>query len=531
MQVNFQPGYASISKRQQAPRFGTQTVESFKPYYAPYAEAMVEHAVKGISPGELCVINLRHQDVSEKMLELYGKLLKKGYVVGINLIPEKTYQIFRSPQAEQKFTMLDEELNQSYTSTAVVRDDAGADNALAGYLARKARPGETLKLTVLTNDPDPLADEIAKRIVQKGGVPYLLGGNSALDTVLYKHARTEAQLQFISPEKKLYERMQKLFQVHNDPVESAPKLTPQQKQRKQAAQAVKSYVQNTYMARMRRPDMQPEPGDGFFRTLALSPTRQHAQECGFGNNVEAFGLAYAKMTKLDQPDVVEYYRQEEARIAKIARQLRKFHTLHIYTDNGRTDIYMSIRDKGAKESRYVAPSVFTGNAFPAEVFTSPVEDSVKGKIYLDIPFEIDNHRFQGLTLRFSRGRIVDVDVEQGDKELLRRMILDKKSLDYVKGLDRLGEVAIGLNPQISEVIPPEVLIANTLIGEKQDFHIAMGNGYAVTGGKNKSAIHKDVLARSGPGSGFHIEGLHDGAQQMMSIYDEGQFSEAFLNLS
>lgn len=525
MQVRFSPPIRLHGPAK--PPFAGKPAKTFP--YNKYADLMVNYSVGGIKPGELCVVSLTHQPLSKPMLELYAKLLKRGYIIGLNLRPKQIHALMTQPPARQRFMTLENELNSHYNNVLILRDGAKHHPPeLNDLLKRPAKPGETLKLVVLTNGTDKLAQEIIRRIGEQGGVPYLLGGSGKAKSVLYRSAVSDEQVKFVSPEAKLYTHMHKLFQVSNPQPESASaqRLTALQKARKQLSQQAQSALSETYMNRMRRIELGPDLNGGFFRTLGISPSYGVARDAGM--TIDQFGTFYRKITKLDEPDVIGFYRAMDKTVGHYAKQLQKFHTIRITRTDGKSDLTFSIRDKGASESRYVAPSTATGNALPAEIFTSPVEDSVNGKVYLDIPFYLKGKVFEGLHLTFKDGKVVDLDLDKGDKALLQRMILKRDSRDFVPGFDVLGEFAIGFNREITELLGGKVM-KNTLIAEKQDLHLALGNSYVVTGGKNRSTLHEDIPARSGPGSGLKIEGLAEGMEKMMPIYVEGQFTPEFLS--
>ncbi|MBI1858266.1 MAG: aminopeptidase, partial [Candidatus Melainabacteria bacterium] len=289
-----------------------------------------------------------------------------------------------------------------------------------------------------------------------------------------------------------------------------------------------------FMERMARVELGPRPPHQLFRTLGLSPSLDLAEELGFPRTQEgldAFGEFYSQITHMDEVDPIAYYRKMMPLVDHYAKQLRKFHTIHVQTDNGKTNVTFSIRDKGEKESRYVASSTITGNALPGEVFTSPVEDSVNGEVYFDLPFVLDNIVFKGLTLTFKDGQIINVNVDEGDLEHLQGRILGigPKADLKVDNFDRLGEFAIGFNRKITQLMNGRA-VTNTLISEKQDLHFAIGDGYPNTGGKNKCDLHVDIPVNSGPGSELMISGLHDSSDKYhMPIYREGKFFNDFLD--
>ncbi|MFN0062712.1 MAG: hypothetical protein ACKVPX_09365 [Myxococcaceae bacterium] len=85
-----------------------------------------------------------------------------------------------------------------------------------------------LLLTLLSEDSDPLADELVKRIVDAGGVPFVLGGNPWLQRTLLTHARWPDQVAFEGPDFFAFRRMDKAFQSDRDPpLERLPGGSPQ----------------------------------------------------------------------------------------------------------------------------------------------------------------------------------------------------------------------------------------------------------------------------------------------------------------
>ena len=88
----------------------------------------------------------------------------------------------------------------------------------------------------------------------------------------------------------------------------------------------------------------------------------------------------------------------------------------------------------------------------------------------------------GARLVFDGGRIVDATARAGEEHLVRM-------LDTDEGARRLGELGIGCNPAIQSYMK------NVAFDEKIDgtVHLAVGNSYTYTGGKNVSAIHWDLV--------------------------------------
>jgi aminopeptidase len=131
-----------------------------------------------------------------------------------------------------------------------------------------------------------------------------------------------------------------------------------------------------------------------------------------------------------------------------------------------------------------------------EVFYSPVEDSVEGKVtFSEFPAVYYGHEVGGAQLVFERGRIVEARARSGEAFLLR-------TLDTDEGARRLGELGIGCNPGIQR------FTKNVGFDEKMDgtVHLAVGNSYSSTGGKNVSRIHWDIVKDLRSGGKLYADG-------------------------
>jgi aminopeptidase len=118
-----------------------------------------------------------------------------------------------------------------------------------------------------------------------------------------------------------------------------------------------------------------------------------------------------------------------------------------------------------------------------EVFYSPVEDSAEGVIHFcEFPAVYYGAEVSGARLRFEGGRVVDAAATANETFLI-------STLDTDDGARRLGELGIGCNPSIRR------FMKNVGFDEKMDgtVHLALGNSYTFTGGRNTSAIHWDIV--------------------------------------
>ncbi len=138
-----------------------------------------------------------------------------------------------------------------------------------------------------------------------------------------------------------------------------------------------------------------------------------------------------------------------------------------------------------------------------EVFTSPIEDSVEGEIYFDMPTFQLSKDVQGIRLKVEKGNIVSYSAEIGQE------VLDQ--IFSIPGTRRFGEVAIGTNMNIQRATK------NILFDEKigGTVHMAIGQSYLQCGGKNESSIHWDLITNMKNGGEIFADGL--------CIYRNGEF--------
>ncbi len=117
-----------------------------------------------------------------------------------------------------------------------------------------------------------------------------------------------------------------------------------------------------------------------------------------------------------------------------------------------------------------------------EVFTAPVEDTVEGRIYFDIPFLQLGKVIEGVRLTFEKGDVIDYSAEKSEDTL-------KALIETDEGSKKLGEMAIGTNRGIKQHT------LNMLFDEKigDTIHCALGRAYKECNGVNESAVHVDMI--------------------------------------
>jgi aminopeptidase len=133
-----------------------------------------------------------------------------------------------------------------------------------------------------------------------------------------------------------------------------------------------------------------------------------------------------------------------------------------------------------------------------EVFTGPVEDSVEGHILFSHPAIFPGYggqEVENVRLWFEQGRVVKATATQGEAYLHGLINMDSGSR-YV------GEFAMGTNFDIDR------FVKNILFDEKigGTIHIALGQSYAMTGGKNESGLHWDMIKDLRQGGEIYVDG-------------------------
>ncbi len=212
--------------------------------------------------------------------------------------------------------------------------------------------------------------------------------------------------------------------------------------------------------------------DSIHSCLTLYPTAAYAQDADMSlADFEefVFGACF-----LNDDDPAERWRELGRSQQFYVDWLRGKDRVHIIGPE--TDLWLSIAGRTFRNSD-------GKRNFPSgEFFTGPVEDSAEGHIRFTIPSVVRGHGVQDIRLTFERGKVVEAHAAQGQAFLDAQLELDA-------GARFLGEFAFGNNFGITRGI------RNILYDEKigGTIHMALGNSYPDTGGKNTSALHWDMI--------------------------------------
>ncbi len=229
------------------------------------------------------------------------------------------------------------------------------------------------------------------------------------------------------------------------------------------------------------------------RNTCQYPTIASAQEAGMSlEEYEQFVFGACKLYDEDPMQSWLNVRKAQQGIVDLLNSREKIH----YKGDG-TDITFSTK------GRIWMNSDGQTNMPSGEVYTSPVEDSVNGVVHFTYPAIYMGHEVEGVTLWVKNGYIERWEAVRG------KAVLDR--VFQMEGTRRFGEAAIGTNYNIGR------FSRNILFDEKigGTIHMAIGQSYLQTGGKNESSVHWDMIADMKNGGEIFADGE--------LIYANGQF--------
>ncbi len=204
----------------------------------------------------------------------------------------------------------------------------------------------------------------------------------------------------------------------------------------------------------------------------LFPTNAEAQEADMSlADWEDFVYRAGRITSADPVAHWKKIAKEQDRLVKI---LNRTDYLHIRS----ADTDLKMRVKGRKWINCAG----TENFPDGEIFTCPIENTVNGYIRYSYPAVYMGREVEDVRLEFKNGKVVKESAGKNQDFLTSMLNMDK-------GARYLGEVAVGTNYSIKK------FTKNILFDEKigGTCHLAVGASIPEAGGKNKSALHWDMI--------------------------------------
>lgn len=309
----------------------------------------------------------------------------------------------------------------------------------------------------------PLVRELVRYTVEAGAYPVFINLNDeSITEAFYRYAPREV-LEHVSPiEKELISRINASISILA-PSHTKP-LVDIEPEKLKIRSVARREITSIYLERSAKGELK--------WVVAPYPTRAMAQEAGMGISEYEDFVFHA--TFADSDDPVAAWKEIGERQQRIVELLNKAHEIR-YIGNG-IDLYLRV--DGRKwindDGHYNMPG--------GEVFSAPIEDSAEGFVIFDYPAIWRGVEVEGVKLVFKRGEVVEASARKGEAFL-------KKMLETDEGAKRIGEIAFGLNYNITR-FTKEILFDEKIGGT---IHLALGSAYPETGGLNRSSIHWDMI--------------------------------------
>lgn len=320
-----------------------------------------------------------------------------------------------------------------------------------------------------------LIKEVYRAALKVGAHPEVRIQLEGLDKLFLSMASDE-QLQHISPAMELvYEKYDAFLGIKAD--QNTKALTSVDSRRIAMRQRATARLSKLFMERSAKGEMR--------WCACLFPTHALAQEACMA--LDEYYEFVMEACLLNEPDPVAAWQALHDRQEKYVHFLNQVDEIVVKAPD--TDLRLRV---GGRKWENCDGKM---NLPDGEVFTAPWEDSVEGTIRFSFPGIYVGKEIEDIRLTFEKGKVVKASASKG-AELLHSL------LETDEGARRVGEFAIATNPGITK------FTKNMLFDEKMGgtIHLALGNAYPETGGKNTSGIHWDMLCDMRDGGEIYADG-------------------------
>ncbi len=324
-------------------------------------------------------------------------------------------------------------------------------DVLVGHSTR-VKPGE--KVLVEAYDiPDEAVEAIVKRIAEAGGLPFVTLKHNRVLRGLFNSA-TEEQMELTAAfERARMEKMDVYIGVRGSNNISEHSDVPDDKMK-----LYRSIWWHKVHSEVRVKKT---------RWVVLRwPTASMAQQAGM--STEAFEDFYFDVCTFD-------YGRMAAAMAPLKARMDRADRVRI-TGPG-TELTFSI--KGIP----TIPCTGGSNIPDGECFTAPVRKSVNGVLSYNTPTIYSGTVFEGITLTFKDGKIVEATAAGGNTDKLNQI------LDSDEGARYIGEFSFGFNPYVLQPMK-DILFDEKIAGS---FHFTPGEAYEDADNGNRSSVHWDMV--------------------------------------
>jgi aminopeptidase len=330
----------------------------------------------------------------------------------------------------------------------------------------------------------PLLREIFRRVVRAGAHPIARLTLEPTTEMLLRHG-SDAQLEWVNPLRlEDFERADVRIVLLAST--NTKNLTTVDPSRQALYGRAHEQLGNRYLERAAAGELR--------WVLTQYPTEAAAQDAQM--SFEQYERFVWRACHLDDDDPIATWLGFAERWQAVARFLETKSELRIVAED--TDLTLGVG------GRVWIPAIGGENFPDGETFTGPVEDSVNGTIRFTFPAIFQGREVEDVRLRFENGEVVEATAAAGEDFLQQMIAMDD-------GARRVGEFAFGLN----DAVP--IFTRNILFDEKigGTVHLALGTAYPETGGRNRSALHWDMICDLRHGSEVYADGE--------LVYRDGRF--------
>jgi aminopeptidase len=293
--------------------------------------------------------------------------------------------------------------------------------------------------------------------------------------LFYKRAGAD-QLKFVSPlDKLLFNKVDKILFIRGD--WNTKELTAVDPKRIATVQKAREKPFRTLLERAARQEAA--------WALTDYPTQSAAQDAEMSlADYEEFVYGAGMVEKADP---VGEWRKVARRQGKMAKFLGTLKTIRIVGLD--TDLTLRV------DGRPWVSCDGKANFPDGEIFTSPLETATEGHIRYTFPAVYGGREVHDVRLTFKQGAVIKATAAKGE-ELLHGMLATDP------GAKRVGELSFGTNYSIKR------FTKNTLFDEKigGTMHLAIGDSLPDSHGKNRSAIHWDMVCDTRKGFTIYGDG-------------------------
>jgi aminopeptidase len=321
----------------------------------------------------------------------------------------------------------------------------------------------------------PLILAVYRRVLERGGHPWLRIGLDETAEIFLKYANDEQLAYVPNIERQLMEEVNARISVWTETnTKALTSIDPARQARNQAAWRP---VFDRFLERAAKKELK--------WTGTAFPTHAFAQDAEMSlREFEDFVYGAALVHLPDPISAWQAVSRDQQRLVDWLNGKDQIHLIGLDTD-------LTLSVKGRTWENCDGHENFPDG----EIFTGPAETSVNGTVRFSYPACEGGREVEDVRLWFEDGRVVRATAAKNEAYLL-------SMLDTDAGARILGEFAFGTNQGVQR------FTKNILFDEKigGTVHMAVGSGYPETGSQNRSAIHWDMICDLRQGGEVWVDG-------------------------